>query len=249
MHEVKFLIPAGQAEDVRAWARQRLDPDPNAEGVARDTYRTTSLYFDTPAFSVFHRDGSYGRAKYRIRRYDAAATVFLERKLRANGVVAKRRTLVALDELCELEKSDPKWRGNWFRRRVAARGMSPLCQISYQRTALVAESDAGPIRLTVDDGLCASRVAVAAFPPLAGGVPLLNSQSILEMKFRMVMPAVFQEMVEVFGLAAQPVSKYRLAIPALGDPSYQRGSMRSQLGSTCCRISATSSRLRNGILL
>lgn len=215
-HEVKFLIPAGRAADVRAWARQRLDPDPNTHGGGSDTYRITSLYFDTPAFSVFHRQGSHGRAKYRIRRYDLATTVFLERKLRTNGIVTKRRTLVALDDLSELQKSDPKWRGHWFRRRVEARGMSPSCQISYQRMALVSESDTGPIRLTVDDGLCASRMTEPVFAPLTGGNPLLDSQSILEMKFRMAMPAMFKEMVEEFRLTAQPVSKYRLAIPALG---------------------------------
>jgi hypothetical protein len=215
-HEVKFLIPAGRAADVRAWARKRLDPDPNAAGAAGDTYRITSLYFDTSAFSVFHREGSHGRAKYRIRRYESAVTVFLERKLRANGIVTKRRTLVALEDLHELQKSDPQWRGNWFRRRVAARGMSPACQISYQRTALVTESDTGLVRLTVDDGLCASRVTDAVFAPLTGGNPLLDSQSILEMKFRMAMPVMFKEMVELFRLTAQPVSKYRLAIPALG---------------------------------
>jgi hypothetical protein len=214
MQEIKFLIPAGSAAGVREWARQRLHPDPNAEG--RDAYRITTLYYDTPAFSMFHREGSHGRAKYRIRRYDSADTVFLERKLRANGVVRKRRTLVALDELCELERCDPAWRGNWFRRRAEARGMSPVCQISYERTALVGEIDSRAIRLTVDDGLCASRVARPVFATLTDCVPLLNGQSILEMKFRVAMPDVFREMVEVFRLSAEPLSKYRLAVPALG---------------------------------
>jgi hypothetical protein len=214
MQEIKFLIPAGNAAGMREWTRHRLHPDPNSEG--RDTYRITSIYYDTPAFGMFHREGSHGRAKYRIRRYDSADTVFLERKLRANGIVGKRRTRVALDELCELERCDPGWRGNWFRRRVEARGMSPVCQISYERTALVGETDSGSIRLTVDDGLCASRVARPVFAPLADCVPLLNGQSILEMKFRLAMPDVFREMVELFRLSPQTISKYRLAVPGLG---------------------------------
>lgn len=215
-YEMKFLVPAARAEEIRDWARRRLFPDPNAEGGDGDTYRITSLYFDTPEFGVFHRDGSHGRAKYRIRRYDSAVTVFLERKLRADGIVTKRRMLIPIHELKRLEESDTEWRGNWFRRRVQAREMSASCQISYVRTALVGQTGDGLIRLTLDDGLCASRVSGANFRSLGGSTPLLNGQSILEMKFRMAMPALFKEIVKEYKLTSRPVSKYRLAIPALG---------------------------------
>jgi VTC domain len=214
-YEIKFLIPAGQSEEIRAWARERLGPDPNAEG-GGDIYRITSLYFDTPELGVFHRTGSHGRAKYRIRRYDASATVFVERKLRSRGVVTKRRTLVPVEDLRRLAEQDAGWRGNWFRRRVEARGMSPTCQISYLRTALVGSSDAGLIRLTMDEGLCAARVSGPAFRPIGACTALLPAESILEMKFRMAMPAAFKEIVQQFRLTAQPVSKYRLAVPVLG---------------------------------
>lgn len=210
------MIPAGRAGDVRSWARKILDRDPNADGSTGDTYRITSLYYDTPEFGVFHRDGSHGRAKYRVRRYDSAATVFLERKLRAHGIVTKRRTLVPMTDLRWLCECHSDWRGNWFRRRVEARGMSPSCQISYERTALVGMTDGGLIRLTVDDGLCAAAVSGPVFRPLAACVPLLDGQSILEMKFRMAMPAVFKEIVQRFQLSSRPISKYRLALPVLG---------------------------------
>ena len=215
-YEIKFLVPAGRADEIRNWARRRLFPDPNAEGGEGDTYRITSLYFDTPEFGVFHRDGSHGRAKYRVRRYDSAVTVFLERKLRADGIVTKRRMLIPIHELKRLEEADTEWRGNWFRRRVHAREMSPSCQISYVRTALVGQTGDGLIRLTLDDGLCASPVSGANFRSLAGSTPMLNGQSILEMKFRMAMPALFKEIVKEYKLSSRPVSKYRLAIPALG---------------------------------
>src|SRR5262245_19132804 len=207
-YEIKFLIPAGRAEAVRNWARKLLDRDPNAEGSGGDTYRITSLYFDTAAFGVFHREGSHGRAKYRIRRYDSASTVFLERKLRARGVVTKRRTMVPATDLRWLAESDPDWRGNWFRRRVDARGMSPTCEITYLRTARVGMTGTGVVRLTIDDDLCASPVAAAAFRPFTSGTPLLVGQSILEMKFRMAMPPMFKEIVGEFQLTPQPISKY-----------------------------------------
>src|SRR5262249_7163240 len=153
--------------------------DPNADGASGDTYRITSLYFDTASFGVFYRDGSHGRAKYRVRRYDSAATVFLERKLRARGVVTKRRTLVPATDLRWLAEPCPAWSGNWFRRRVDARQMSPACQISYVRTALVGLTDSGLIRLTIDDGLSATGAAGAGFRPVTCGIPLLPGHSIL----------------------------------------------------------------------
>ena len=81
-YEIKALIPVERAREVRAWARARMQRDPNAESGAGDVYRITSLYYDTDGFDVFHRRGSFGRSKYRVRRYDASQRVFLERKLR-----------------------------------------------------------------------------------------------------------------------------------------------------------------------
>ena len=98
-YEIKALIPVERAREVRAWARARMQPDPNAESGAGDVYRITSLYYDTDGFDVFHRRGSFGRSKYRVRRYDASQRVFLERKLRNESIVTKRRTRVDIDEL------------------------------------------------------------------------------------------------------------------------------------------------------
>ncbi|MCU1237634.1 MAG: hypothetical protein JWP63_5601 [Candidatus Solibacter sp.] len=38
-----------------------VDADPHAEGGARDGYRTTSLYYDTYGFDVFHQRGPFAR--------------------------------------------------------------------------------------------------------------------------------------------------------------------------------------------
>ena len=97
--EIKFLVTRSLAEQIRAWARARLSPDPNASGAANDAYRITSLYFDTVHFDVFHRRGSFARSKHRIRRYGASGMAFLERKLKTRGLLTKRRSPVALDEL------------------------------------------------------------------------------------------------------------------------------------------------------
>ena len=94
--EIMFLITPSLAEQIRGWARTHLVPDPNAQGAHGDSYRITSLYFDTEQMDVFHRRGSYGRGKYRIRRYGQCEVSFLERKLRTRNQLTKRRSMVEL---------------------------------------------------------------------------------------------------------------------------------------------------------
>jgi hypothetical protein len=212
--EIKFVIPAGVAQEIRAWARTALDPDPHGRGPFGDEYRITSLYFDNAGLDVFHRRGSSGRSKYRIRRYDDATVVFLERKLRQPAVLAKRRTAAAIDTLPRLAPAvDPTSSAHWFQRRIAVRSLRPICQVSYLRMARVAVLDGEAIRLTLDSGLWAAPAFGYAFDADAG-VPFLAHDAILELKYRGDAPAVFKRLVETFRLTSQAASKYRLGMQA-----------------------------------
>jgi hypothetical protein len=215
--EIKFLVSPSLADQIRDWARGRLAPDPNAAGESGDAYPVTSLYFDTERFDVFHRKGSFGRSKYRVRRYGESEITFLERKLKTRGLLTKRRSIVKLDELDRLTNADPErgWAGYWFHRRLLARSLEARCQISYHRTARVAISRYGPIRLTLDENLRAMPAAGLRFSEQYGTC-LLENQHILELKFRCEMPVLFRHLVEEFALSPQLVSKYRLAAVALG---------------------------------
>ena len=106
--EIKFLICPALADQIRDWARGRLAPDPNAAGASGDAYPVTSLYLDTERFDVFHRKGSFGRSKYRVRRYGQSEIAFLERKLKTGGLLTKRRSIVKLDELEQLASAESK---------------------------------------------------------------------------------------------------------------------------------------------
>jgi len=215
--EMKFLVSPALAGQIRTWARQHLSPDPHAGGPAGDGYVITSLYFDTSQFDVFHRRGSFGRSKYRIRRYGEGRVGFLERKLKTRGLLTKRRSIVRLDELEFLAADDDNraWPGRWFHRRLLARALSPTCQISYQRTALVGMTSFGPIRLTMDSGLRALPLTCIQFSNEFAS-PLLEDQIILELKFRYGLPALFKYLLEEFALTPVPFSKYRFAAAALG---------------------------------
>src|SRR4051812_20272243 len=97
--ETKFLVDASAVDDVKAWSRATFGSDPNGAGPFSDEYATTSLYFDTPGFDVYRRNGSFARGKFRVRRYGLLDFIFLERKMRTDMLLAKRRTTVDLESL------------------------------------------------------------------------------------------------------------------------------------------------------
>jgi|SRR6185369_3847996 len=109
---------------------------------------------------------------------------------------------------------------NWARGRLApdpyaASEEGDGYQISYRRTARVAMTKNGPIRLTLDDNLRALPPDGLWFSDQIG-TGLLENQNVLELKFRREMPVLFKYLVEEFALNPQAVSKYRLAASALG---------------------------------
>jgi hypothetical protein len=212
--EIKFLVPADQVDALRAWARGRLRPDPHGSGPFGDTYETSSLYFDTSEFDVFRRRGSYGRSKYRVRRYGDATELFFERKLKTHDHVSKRRSVVDARELPRLAAAETSkgWAGHWFHRRILARELAVVSQVAYERTALVHSNGHGPIRMTLDRNVRAVAATELAFHSLAGERSLIGSGAILELKFYRAIPPVFEEMISAFALSPRPISKYRIAI-------------------------------------
>ena len=216
--ELKFLITPDVAAGVREWARHKLLPDPYGNGNAHDEYKITSLYFETDLFDVYNRKGSFGRSKYRIRRYGSEEVVYLERKLKTNGLVAKRRSPSVTVEIKRLSAMtpDPSWLGSWYHRRVLLRGLKPICQISYERTARVAMTSSGPVRLTLDENLRALPAREYHFQPDEECLKVAPANVVMEMKFRGETPVLFKELIEKFALSPKKMSKYRLAAVALG---------------------------------
>jgi hypothetical protein len=217
--EKKFVLDAVLGGQVREWARARLKADPHGSGPFGDEYLTESLYFDNDRLDVFERRGSFGRAKYRIRRYSGANYAFLERKLRRPNLLVKRRTQVELDTVAAIEhgavgRSSP---ARWFYERLQVRRLTPACLLSYHRTARAMATPNGLARLTVDDGLHVMPAQGFSLPDATlTGVPILPGSVILELKYRGILPDIFQELVRTFSLDGQTASKYRLGMMALG---------------------------------
>jgi hypothetical protein len=217
-YETKFRVPETIADQALTWARDHLEPDPHVDPALGDGYRISSLYFDTPTLAVYHQIGADRRRKYRVRRYGSEALLYLERKLKSDGRVRKYRSWIPDEELALLEEepADRGWSGDWFRRRVRARRLEPVCQVTYVRVARVGELEGQPVRLTVDRQLCCSCAGGLCVPEKIDGIPLLAGEAILELKFPQGMPHSFKELLLEMSLSPGSVSKYRLAVESCG---------------------------------
>jgi hypothetical protein len=215
--EIKFVVNSDLGPQIQAWMREHLQADEFGTGAYQDEYATTSLYFETPKFDVFHRRGSFGKSKFRIRRYGASPVMFLERKFRTDRVLIKRRTTVPVEdfEWLDAPAPDPAWHGYWFHRRLRVRDLHPLVQVCYHRTARLGTSSTGRFRMTVDFDLRVLPLPDRAFLP-GVGLPLMDGLNIVELKYCVALPAAFKELVERFALQMQPVSKYRAGLALLG---------------------------------
>jgi hypothetical protein len=214
MSEVKFLLDPATAARVCDWARTHLERDPHGGGPFGDEYRTSSLYFDTADRDVFHRRDSYGRSKYRIRRYDDQDIVFLERKLRTSAFLNKRRTAMALGELARIGHAGAPWTGSWFDERLTLRDLRPVCQVSYNRLARISAPPSVPLRLTLDTNIRALAAARVGFNA-SQGRQICENQIVLEMKYPIASPAMLKELIQEFRLIPARASKYRMAADAL----------------------------------
>jgi VTC domain len=224
--ELKFQLHEEQARQVAEWARQHLNLDPHALPELGNAYRVHGLYLDTSALDVFHRSPGYKRKKYRLRRYGSNAMLFLEQKRKSGGRVAKRRIEVEEAELDRLREipTDLDWPGGWFHRRLSARKLQPSCFISYQRQAYFGQNPEGPLRLTLDRNLYSRNAERWTVEEVIDGMAMLPDRVLLELKYRRNLPAVFKALMQDVGLTPSPVSKYRLAIHALGRAAIAGGS-------------------------
>jgi hypothetical protein len=226
-YELKFLLTEPQAKEVQQRVGDRLAPDPHADRARGNTYETTTLYCDTAQFEVYRGVGLFNRRKHRVRRYGQAAWVFLERKTRWGDRVKKRRSLVPDTDLSLLASTLPsvltpegsdeqRWPGDWFHRHLQRRVLLPVCNIAYERVALIGESVEGPLRLTFDRRIRGVLTRDWSVTPLGDGLPLLTGQVICEFKYQRYMPALFKEIIQAMHLSPSPCSKYRTFLRVSG---------------------------------
>ena len=213
VHETKFLIPLERADAILDWARRNMDADPHGNGENRDEYVVQSIYLDTADWHVFRKLGSYGRAKYRIRRYSDENWLFLERKMKRSGIVRKRRTTIDLRDLPNFKNHI---NGLWYDKRLTLRQLKPTCYIQYHRVARQKMTSDGKLRLTLDRDLKFNTDVTPWFWPERDGQAVLQDKAILELKYpqELALPALAKQVIAEFNLSPTAASKYRTAIRA-----------------------------------
>jgi hypothetical protein len=212
--ELKFVVPDATVAPLLAWARAHL---PSGAGIPEAApFLVHGLHFDTDALDVYHRSPGYRRSRYRVRRYGHDALLFLEKKAKTRGRVREQKTPVPEDELGRLAAPEPEpgWAGEWFRRRVHAKGLAPRCRIAFERLEYAGNAAGAPARLILDRNLrCARAAGLEMDAPPDGGDEWLPIEGVhLELKFRDALPRVFKELVREFMLRPTASSKYRQAV-------------------------------------
>jgi hypothetical protein len=226
---MKFLISEEAAQAVSERVRGPMALDPHGDPALGGAYRTTTLYCDTPALDVYRRIGAHKRRKYRLRRYGDEPRIYLELKAKWDERVEKRRSEVPRVEVERLEREElpADWAGFWFHRRLRARQLRPVCQVSYERVAFMGGDVSVPLRLTLDRRLRCLPAGGWLPGVWEDGQQYLTGGVILEFKFRMFLPVLFKELIWEMGLVPSTVSKYRRGVQTLGlagdaGPSHER---------------------------
>lgn len=231
--EVKFLIPEIIANHVQTWADGVMHRDAYADPSLGGAYQTTTLYLDTPDLGVFNRVNGHRKTKYRLRRYGSENRIYLERKTRQKDRVSKRRCDVPIDELPHVTHANhvthathathatgadhaAAWAGVWFRERVTGYLLAPSCRITYDRCAFVKAGEDGPLRLTLDRNIRGYATKDWDLTPVDEGHAILRGEVICEFKFRVAMPNIFKELIQLLKLETGSVSKYRRMMLATG---------------------------------
>jgi hypothetical protein len=215
-YEMKFLLTESEAKAVEHRLVDCMTIDPHADPTLANAYRVTSIYFDTPRLDVYHRTDGYRVHKFRIRRYGNDTDLFLERKSKKSGRVWKQRSGITLAHLHQVSDLTLDWCGAWFAHELAKRQLSPVCAVTYQRSAWIGSGPDGAIRVTMDRAVRGQTAKGLEIEPFGGGSPLLHGEVIVEFKFLQTMPLFFKEIIESMKLSPSAASKYRRCAAAIG---------------------------------
>jgi len=187
-YELKFALTSELQPVIWDWAKSYLAADAHADTEGR--YQVTTLYYDTPTASMFHRAPGYRTTKYRVRRYGSEDLAYFERKRKRGSRVRKMR---------DAGIEPPAW----FESERCARSLEPALWVTYQRYAFVGD---GGMRLTMDSDLRAWPIDDQPRSFESGG------PFVLELKFHDALPATFRNLVRDLRLMPTTRSKYRLAM-------------------------------------
>lgn len=219
-YELKFTVSSALADEIQAWALEHMGPDPFLGESSSSSYQVTSLYLDTPQFSIFHRHPESENRKYRVRRYSDSSQLWLEVKRKKGDLVRKKRTWIDGNVITELteprdtnEDTNVENSDQWFRERINRFHLQPSTWVEYQRFARVGETHQGAARLTIDrDIRCLTARDWSVPTGLGAAAPAITPHCQLELKFCNHLPPLFKTVMSKFSLTRSVLSKYRTSV-------------------------------------
>lgn len=223
--ERKYRVTDRQAKFLRACWEPHLMRAPFTD--EDGAYPVLSQYFDSPGLRFYHQkhDGVGKRRKVRLRtygyRFEPSRACFLEIKHRDSETVAKTR--VALPRFRPEHLQPRRWQAQPderlapFRALQETHRLSATAQVLYVRHAFQAVVEK-ELRITFDSMLTGLHPGEQASPDLLDEhtrsiVP--ETEMILEVKGRDLLPEWVREAVAWLGLRQEPVPKYVLAMDRL----------------------------------
>jgi SPX domain protein involved in polyphosphate accumulation len=227
-YELKYRIPEHVAVAIRSYIKSFLQPDPYTARRPSGQYPISSLYLDSQQLHLFQETivDKCNRFKLRIRGYDddPNSPVFFEIKRKLNRIVYKSRAKVHKsqigsilngayipDNLPEKDRAALQQFMHYCRCLLA----KPVVLVRYQREAFENRSDS-KVRITFDRELCyhpADEAMVKLNGP--GWVKIPIDFVVLEIKFTARFPNWIKQMVQMFNLNRQSMSKYCSSVSQL----------------------------------
>jgi hypothetical protein len=227
-YELKYLVSERRADQVRAFARQYLAPDPyarmNPQGLP--VYAIYSVYLDNVRQDLLNATvwGHKNRFKLRVRYYDENPVnpVYFEIKRRVNGAILKERAKVRREAAHRLLTGGIPHRDDLQNPHAADQYASlrrfldlqeklnakPAVIVAYDREAWLTP-DGNSARLTFDRNVAGGPYN-SAFTVQAGSdwvMPEIGG-AVLELKFTDRFPNWMRDMVQLFELERCSMAKY-----------------------------------------
>ena len=210
--EIKFLVDSRQRALLEQAFRGRMVPDPHGES------SICNIYYDTPDYRLVRAslEKPVYKEKLRMRSYGRAREddpVFLELKKKYDGVVYKRRILLAQRDAvafmagrAPLPQPSQIGRELDYSRRFYA-GLRPAVYLCYDRSAWFGADDQD-FRVTFDRNIRWRREDLRLSAPLGGQDLLLPSQSLFEVKTAEAIPLWLTEVLDRAQIRQASFSKY-----------------------------------------
>lgn len=218
-YEVKYKI--SKAEQLRLQSRLGLVANLDTHAT-NGFYTVTSLYFDDIRDSSFKDkvNGVNNRAKYRLRYYNRdLSRITLEKKEKVGDLVYKTVEIISIQQAKDLLSVGSKVQANGnsgnnngnsgdntLLQELKHRHLIPNTIIEYKRKPYVYKY--GNVRITIDYDIRTSPIVSDFLDIELSTFPILESNSILEVKWGRYLPDTIRNMLQIPGLRSEPFSKY-----------------------------------------